>query len=169
MLWNRDQIADMRTPEWQIRLIQLLAIPGLILSFYLWLFHEGSLVAACGANGWDDCGAVSGPNAPYASVGPIPVAAIGFVGYMAIFGLVWLRAWSTMIYDYLPELLLGTIGVALLFTLYLTALELFVIHAVCRFCLVSAGIIVAMFALSLSYLRGVENDALEEIESSRTT
>jgi uncharacterized membrane protein len=158
----------MRIPEWQIRIIQLLAIPGLILAFYLWLFHEGSLVAACGASGWDDCGAVSGPNAPYASVGPIPVAAIGFIGYAAIFGLVWLRAWSTVIREYLPELLLGTIGVALLFTLYLTGLELFVIHAVCRFCLVSAAIIVVMFALALSYLRNVQNEAGEDEESSVT-
>lgn len=156
----------MRIPDWQIRIIQLLAIPGLILSFYLWLFHQGSLVAACGASGWDDCGAVSGPNAPYSSIGPIPVAAIGFIGYAAIFGLVWLRAWSAIINDYLPELLAGTVGVALLFTLFLTGLELFVIHAVCRFCLVSAAIIVAMFALSVSYLRNVDYDAVQDVEPS---
>jgi uncharacterized membrane protein len=79
-----------------------------------------------------------------------------------------LRAWSTVIREYLPELLLGTIGVALLFTLYLTGLELFVIHAVCRFCLVSAAIIVVMFALALSYLRNVQNEAGEDEESSVT-
>lgn len=152
----------MRVPDWQIRLVQLLAIPGLLLSFYLWLFHNGSLVAACAPSGWDDCGAVSGPDAPYSSVGPVPVAAIGFAGYALIFGLIWLRAWSTTIDDYLPELLVGITGLALFFTLYLTGLEIFVIHAVCRFCLVSAAIILLMFALSISYLRAANAGAIGE-------
>lgn len=150
----------MRVPEWQIRIIQLLAVPGMLLSFYLWLFHNGDLVAACLPSGWDDCGAVSGPGAPFSSVGPIPVAAIGFAGYAFIFGLIWLRAWSATIHEYLPEVLVGVVGVALLFTTYLTGLEAFIIHAFCRFCLVSAAIIIVMFGLSISYLRGA--NALDE-------
>jgi uncharacterized membrane protein len=142
-----------RFNDWQIRLIQLLAVPGLLLAFYLWLFHNGSLVAVCGASGWDDCGAVSGPNAPYSSLGPIPVAAIGFAGYAVIFLLVWLRDWFVLVDDYLPELMVGVTGLALLFTLYLTALEAFVIHSFCRYCLVSAGIVLIMFGLAVSYLR----------------
>jgi uncharacterized membrane protein len=35
------------------------------------------------------------------------------------------------------------------FTLYLTYLELFVIHAVCRWCVVSGVIIVAIFVAAL--------------------
>lgn len=154
----------MRVPDWQIRLIQLLAIPGLLLSFYLWLFHHGSLVAACLPSAWDDCGAVSGPDAPYSSVGPVPVAAIGFAGYAAIFGMIWLRAWIVKLHDFLPELLVGITGVALLFTIYLTSLEIFVIHAVCRFCLVSAVIILLMFALSISYLRVANSEVIEDDE-----
>jgi vitamin-K-epoxide reductase (warfarin-sensitive) len=140
-------------PGWQVSLIQLLAVPGLLLSFFLYLFHEDLLVAACVPGGWDDCGAVSGPGAPYASVGPIPVAAIGFAGYAAIFLVAWLRDWSDTIAAYLPELLVGLTGIAVLFTTYLTALEIFVIHAVCRYCLVSAAIILVMLILSISYLR----------------
>lgn len=146
----------MRSPgDWQLRLIQLLAIPGLILSFYLWLFHEGSLLAVCGASGWDDCGAVSGPDAPYSSVGPIPVAAIGFAGYTLIFGMVWFRAWVPILDDYMPELMVGVSGLALLFTLYLTGLEIVVIHAICRYCVVSAVLVVLIFLLAVSYLRSV--------------
>jgi uncharacterized membrane protein len=140
-------------PGWQVSLIQLLAVPGLLLSFFLYLFHEDLLVAACVPGGWDDCGAVSGPGAPYASVGPIPVAAIGFAGYAAIFLVAWLRDWSDTITAYLPELLVGLTGIAVLFTAYLTALEIFVIHAVCRYCLVSAAIILVMLILAISYLR----------------
>jgi uncharacterized membrane protein len=86
------------------------------------------------------------------------VALIGLVGYAVIFLLTWLPDWLPALRRYLPELLVGTIGLALLFTAGLTALEIFVIHAVCRYCLVSAAIIIVMFVLALSYLRS-ENRA----------
>ena len=139
--------------KWQVRLIQLLAVPGLLVAFYLLLYHNGALVASCKVGGWEDCGLVSGPDAPYASLGPISVALVGLVGYAALFLLTWLPAWLPPLRRYLPELLVGLTGLALLFTLGLTALEVFVIHAVCRYCLVSAGIVIAMFALAVSYLR----------------
>lgn len=146
----------MRANAWQPRLIQFLAVPGLVVAFYLWLFHTGQLnMAACGPSAWDDCGAVSGPGAPYAAVGPIPVAAIGFAGYAVIFFLVWLADFVSAIEDYLPELLVGVTALALLFTLFLTGIELIVLHAVCRYCLVSAAIVIAMFVLAASYLRAV--------------
>ena len=139
--------------KWQVRLIQLLAVPGLLVAFYLLLYHNGALVAACKVSGWEDCGQVSGPDAPYASLGPIPVALVGLVGYATLFLLTWLPAWLPPLQRYLPELLVGLTGIALLFTLGLTALEIFVIHAVCRYCLISAGIILIMFVLAVSYLR----------------
>jgi hypothetical protein len=61
---------------WQARVIQLLAVPGLLVAFYLLLYHNGTIVSICTPNGWEDCGQVSGPGAPYASLGPIPVALI---------------------------------------------------------------------------------------------
>lgn len=143
----------MNVEKWQVRLIQLLAVPGLLVAFYLLLYHNGVLFTMCKAGTWEDCGLVSGPNAPYASIGPIPVALIGLVGYTVIFLLTWLPPWNSAIDRYLPQLLLGVIGLALLFTVGLTALEVFVIHAVCRYCLVSAGIILAMFLLALSNYR----------------
>lgn len=141
--------------DWQLRVIQLLTIPGLLIAFYLWLFHNGSLIAVCGPSAWDDCGAVSGPDAPFSTVGPIPVAAIGFAGYAAIFLIIWLRAWVNVIDDYLPEILVGLIGIAFLFSVYLTGLELFVIHAICRYCVVSAVIVTVMLVLAVGFLRSV--------------
>lgn len=141
--------------DWQIRLIQLLAVPGILVAFYLLLFHNGDVIAACGASGWDDCGSVSGPNAPYSTVGPVPVALIGLVGYVLIFGASWVRDWIPELNGYLPEIMIGLTGMAFLFTLWLTALEAFVIHAFCRYCLVSAGLVTIMFLLAISYLREV--------------
>lgn len=140
--------------DWQPRIIQLLAVPGLLVAFYLWLYHSGDLILVCNVGGWDDCGKVSGPGAPYAAIGPVPVALIGLLGYAVIFLLVWLQEWLEVVDNYLPELLAAVTGLAFVFSLGLTALELFVIHAVCRYCVVSAVIISLMFALSLSYLAG---------------
>ncbi|MCA9978366.1 MAG: hypothetical protein KC413_21545, partial [Anaerolineales bacterium] len=69
------------------------------------------------------------------------------------------RDWLPILDDYLPELMLGTTALAFLFTLWLTALEIFVIHAVCRYCVVSAVIITVMFGLSISYLRSANQAA----------
>jgi uncharacterized membrane protein len=47
--------------------------------------------------------------------------------------------------------ILASLGFA--FTVYLTALELFIIHAICRWCVGSAAIITAIAVLSLGQLR----------------
>lgn len=144
--------------DWQVRLIQLLAVPGLIIAFYLLLFHDGVLVNACRPSGWDDCGKVSGPDAPYSAIGPIPVAMIGLVGYALIFLVAWLKDWWPLLDEYSPEILVALTGFAFLFSLGLTGLELFVIEAICRFCVISALIITIMLALSISYLRAVNRE-----------
>jgi uncharacterized membrane protein len=145
----------MQREDWRIKLIQLLSVGGILVAYYLLLFHNGVLVASCGSGGWDDCGIVSGPDAPYSSIGPIPVALIGLLGYAIMFLMVWLKDWWPLLDDYLPELMLGITSTALLFTLGLTALELFVIHAVCSYCLVSAIIVLITFLLSVSYVRNL--------------
>jgi uncharacterized membrane protein len=44
-------------------------------------------------------------------------------------------------------------GVGVLFTAYLTYLELFVIHAICRWCVASGVVILLIFIVSLLDLR----------------
>jgi len=50
-------------------------------------------------------------------------------------------------------LLVGLATVGALFTAYLTYLELFVIHAICRWCFGSAVIITLIWMVSLAALR----------------
>ncbi|MBK8433354.1 MAG: vitamin K epoxide reductase family protein [Chloroflexi bacterium] len=142
----------MHTHNWQPRLIQLLTLPGLLIAYYLWLYHEGQIISACTVTNFFDCGRVSGPGATYATIGPIPVAIIGLLGYAAIFVVIWAADFLPVIEKHLPELLVGLIGFALLFTLYLKALEIFVIGVICQYCLYSAIIIAIMFALAIHYL-----------------
>ena len=154
---NVEGFQDKLPEDWQVRLIQLLAVPGLLIAFYLLLYHNGKLVNVCTASGWSDCGKVSGPDAPYASIGPIPVALLGLIGYVLIFLTTWIRNWIDIIEDYLPELLLGLTGIAFLFSLGLTGLEILVIHAICPYCVISAVIVTTMFGLAVHYLRQVTN------------
>ncbi|KAA3665534.1 MAG: hypothetical protein DWQ04_00110 [Chloroflexi bacterium] len=144
--------------KWQLRIIQLFSVAGIVVAFYLMLFHDGSLVSACGTSTWFDCGEVSGPGAPYASIGPIPVALIGLIGYIAMFLAIWLDDWIPLLSDYLPEIMVGMSSLALVFTLWLTGLELFMIGAFCQYCVVSAVFIIIIFGLAISYLRSINSD-----------
>jgi uncharacterized membrane protein len=149
----------MRTDHWQARLIQLLSVAGIVTAFYLLLYHQGKVFSACKVNAVFDCGKVSGPGSPYSSVGPIPVALIGLVGYAVIFLLIWLQDWLPIVEENLPELLIGTVGLAFLFTLYLTSLEFFAIGSFCQYCVWSAVIVLTMFILAISYLRTARSRA----------
>lgn len=152
----------LRAPDdWHVRLIQLLAVPGMFVAYYLLLFHYEQVVIACTPGGWDDCGLVSGPDAPYSKIGPVPVALIGLLGYILIFMMVWLQDWFPLLDDYLPELMVGVTGVAFLFSMGLTLLELLVIHAFCRYCVVSAVIVTIMFVLAVVYLRAVNKQIVK--------
>jgi uncharacterized membrane protein len=140
-----------RPYDWQLRVIQLLAAAGMLVAFYLLLFHNGVLVGVCPPSGWEDCGRVSGPGAQYASVGPIPVALIGLVGYIVIFLVVWLKDWWDWLEINVGPLMLSLAGISFLFSLGLTALEVFVLQAICRYCVVSAVIVTVMLVLAIGY------------------
>lgn len=139
--------------DWQLRMIQIFSVLGLLVAHYLYLFHEGVLIVGCTGSGWDDCGAVSGPTAPYSAIGPMPVALLGLLGYAFLFLLTWLKDWEPLAEGYLPELLVGAATLGFLFTIGLTGLEIFVIHAFCRYCLISAAFMTIIFVLSISYMR----------------
>lgn len=155
----------MRTHDWQVRLIQLLAVPGLLIAYYLWLYHEGHIISSCTVTNFFDCGRVSGPTAQYASLGPIPVALIGMAGYAAIFLAIWLADFIVPLDDYLPEVVMGLTSLALIFTLFLKGLEIFVIGVICQYCLYSAIIIAIMFILAISYLISTRRASKAEEQS----
>ena len=126
----------------------VLALAGLFVSLYLWLHKLGVIgVLQCGTGGCDTVQA-----SPYSNFLGIPVALYGVIGYAVLFALSLVAAQR-------PDVArLGT-GLAILaslgflFAAYLTALELFVIHAICRWCVGSAAIITGIMVLSLVPVR----------------
>lgn len=126
--------------------IALLALAGLFVSVYLYLFKIGKLgTIACGTGG---CETVQ--LSPQSVFLGFDVALIGVVGYagLLLLGLLLLSprhagpGWPL-------TLLVVMAGGAVLFTAYLKYLEFFVIHAVCRWCVGSAVIISLLFILSV--------------------
>lgn len=131
--------------------IALLALVGLFVALYLWLHALGfGGTIKCGASG----GCETVQTSRWAVFLGLPVALYGVVGYLAVLivALVALRpaalaqpSWNRLL------LLLATIGV--IFTAYLTYVELFLIHAICRWCVGSAMIITLIWIVALAALR----------------
>jgi uncharacterized membrane protein/thiol-disulfide isomerase/thioredoxin len=132
-------------------LIPLLAILGLGISGYLAYVEIQQVEAVCGPVG--ECNLVQA--SPYAQIMGIPVALLGIVFYLGIGG-VWITqrflppAWQKGVMISLAGLtILGT-----LFSIYLTLLELFVIRAVCAWCLSSAIVTTSLMILMIyPYMR----------------
>lgn len=127
-----------------------LALIGFFVALYLWLWKLGVMgPLACGAG---ECEIVQ--NSPYAVIFGLPVAFYGVAGYAALFAVSLVGLQPTWADRKAPTALLVALsGIGLAFTGYLTYLEAAVIRAWCRWCLVSAGIISAIFVTSLVGLR----------------
>jgi len=125
--------------------IALLALVGFFVALYLWLHALGvGGPLKCGTGACDTV-----QTSRWAVFLGLPVAFYGVVGYVAIFvvaiaalrpAALLQRGWSL--------LLLALASGGMLFTAYLTYIELFVIHAICRWCVGSAAIITAIWIVS---------------------
>lgn len=148
--------------------VVLAAVPGFFVSLYLLLYKLGVYGSlACGEGG--SCSVVQASRyATFLAVPvagwEIPVAAWGAAWYTVVAGVaLWgahragsgedARASAGPLSP--AGLLLGLAAAGFLFSAYLTAVELFVIDAVCRWCLVSAGLSVLILALALPEARAV--------------
>ena len=127
-----------------------LCLAGLFVSAYLYLYKLGMIgTLACGTGG---CETVQ--LSPQSRFLGVDVALIGVVGYAMLLLLALLALQPRFAGPMLPSRLLALgSGIGVLFSGYLTWLELFVIHAICRWCVASAVLITAIFLLSLRALR----------------
>lgn len=134
-------------PLWLEWATPLLALIGLGIAIYLAFVETQSTTAVCGPVG--DCNAVQ--SSPYARLfGVLPIGVLGATGYAAILlAWAWGRWRSDRLADYAPLATFGLTVFGSLFSLYLTFLEPFVIHAVCLWCLSSAVIMTLLMLLSV--------------------
>lgn len=128
----------------------LLSTLGLAVSLYLLSVHWGWWQAACFGVG--ECEVVN--TSRYSELLGVPVALLGAGMYIAI----WLSAWCIR-NDWQAasaarvQFFVAVTGIA--FSAYLTAIELFVLHAICPWCVISALLISLSGACSLVMLRAL--------------
>jgi rhodanese-related sulfurtransferase/uncharacterized membrane protein len=130
-------------------LVPLLCLAGLGVAGYMSYVEAAQVSAVCGPVG--DCNAVQ--QSEYARLfGVLPIGILGIGGYLAIL-VAWLlgRQKNLRLADYANLSLLGLSAFGILFSIYLTFLEPFVIGATCAWCLTSAVIMTALFWLSMAY------------------
>ena len=128
----------------------LLSLVGVFVSSYLYLYKIGTIgTMACGTGG---CETVQ--TSEWARFLGIEVSLLGLLGYLGLF-LVALAGLQPPLVARrgVALLLVAMSGLGVAFAFYLTVLEVFVIHAICYWCVGSAVIILLVLAASLLDLR----------------
>ena len=113
------------------------ALAGIAIAAYLtWAhYHDSALVCVAGGG----CETVQ--RSSYAEIGGLPVALLGLVSYSVVLGLI---LWDTP-HARLGAAMLAFVGLA--FSAYLLVVQLFVIDAVCVWCLANDMLIAPALAI----------------------
>jgi uncharacterized membrane protein len=134
------------------RVVALLALLGCFIASYLTLYklgYIGQLSCAIGS-----CERVN--TSRWAVFLGAPVALWGVAFYVVVFAVAVIGSLPHYSDERGVSVLLASLSlVGVLFTAYLTSLELFVIHAICIWCVVSACIVTVIFVVSALDLREI--------------
>jgi uncharacterized membrane protein/thiol-disulfide isomerase/thioredoxin len=124
--------------------VPILALLGLSVALYLSYVEVAQVMAVCGPVG--ECNIVQA--SPYARLMGIPVAVLGVLSYLAVVAL-WIG--QRTLSDRLSPLVLLSLVILTIFgtgfSVYLTAIELFAIRAICVWCLSSAVVTTLLMIL----------------------
>jgi uncharacterized membrane protein len=141
-------------------IVAALALAGIFISLYLTLFKLGvigELTCSIGS-----CETVN--TSKWSTFLHLPVAAWGLLFYSEVFVISLVGTMPRLEYEpLLSVLLVAEAAIGVLFSAWLTYLELAVIHAICIWCVTSAGIVVAILLVSIADLgevrasRGIDN------------
>lgn len=121
------------------------AILGGLDAAYLLIYKLTSAQAMCLGSG--ECSTVN--SSRYSEINGIPVSLLGLLAYLAIIVIHALESHSRFIEKHGNLLVFGLSLLGVLFSAYLTYVELYIIHAVCPFCVASAVLITIIFILAI--------------------
>ena len=127
-------------------------LTGLAIAAYLTVVHYRMGILVCAVGG--DCHTVQ--TSKYATVGPVPVAVLGLVLMATVLGL-----WSLRALDRLNEFSATALIFVLLFTGlvcegYLTYVEIWVLDAICAWCVTFAAVLGFAAILEAIHLLQIE-------------
>jgi uncharacterized membrane protein len=131
--------------------IALLSLGGFFLATYLTLYKLGYIeTLACGTG---SCEVVQ--SSRWSRLFGLPVALWGAGFYLAMFGLSVAGSFGRLAESRALSLAMTvTSGWGVLFSCWLTYVEVARLHAICRYCVGSAVLVLIMFALCVFDLRG---------------
>jgi uncharacterized membrane protein len=131
--------------------IALLSLVGILIALYLTLYKigiVGNLSCTLGS-----CETVN--TSRWATFLGFPVAAWGLAAYVALFALSMAGTSDRFVASrVISWLLVAIAGWSVLFSAWLTYLELFVINAICIWCVTSAVLLVGILVVSMVDLKG---------------
>ena len=130
------------------QIVAFLALLGILDATYLLLHKLGYIgTLACTVDS-GSCDVVN--TSVYSTFMGVPVAGIGVAGYAVMLGVALYAARPALEGDKRPDMALAVLsGGGLAFSIYLTYVSLFRIGTACPYCLVSLGIVTAIFAISM--------------------
>ena len=136
--------------------IALLSLVGFCIALYLWLYKIGIIgKLQCGSG---SCEYVQ--TSRYGTLLGLPVAFYGVVGYTIIFAVAIAGLQPSQLARRWPTTVLALLSaVGFLFTLYLTGIELFVLHAICRWCVGSAVVMTVIAAIAVLSAVGTRRES----------
>ena len=129
----------------------VLSLWGLGLSVYLTVVHYTNAPLVCLVT--SGCETVN--RSAYSEVAGIAVALLGAGAYVMILGLLGAEAYTLIDHQTAG---LGLFGISLagaLYSAYLTYVEIFLLRAICSWCVISAITMTAILALALVRLRAL--------------
>lgn len=122
----------------------ILASLGLLDSIYLtWLKFSGQY-AFCGPIG--NCESVN--SSVYSEIFGIPIALLGAGAYLTIVVLLFLERSGLFWREYSPLAIFGISLIGMLYSIYLTYVEIAILREICPYCVISAIILVVLLVLS---------------------
>jgi uncharacterized membrane protein len=129
-----------------------LAVLGVAVATYLTIIHYRSELLVCGAG---DCASVQ--QSSYAEIAGIPVAAFGLAMYLTVFALAIVRWFYPPAHELATIVAFALMLSGALYAAYLTYVELWVINAICQWCVISAlitlGLLVSEGRIIIRLLR----------------
>jgi uncharacterized membrane protein len=124
----------------------ILAIAGFIDACYLIWIKISQNRALCFINA-GDCFSVN--NSKYSEILGIPVSVLGALTYLAIFLIFLLDTRNVFFRENGSLFVFGLALVGVMYSAYLTYVEIAVLRTICPFCVISAIIILLIFVLSI--------------------
>ncbi len=142
---SSSSVTKKNTSTMILKVSAVLALIGLADSIYLTYIKLANATASCAGIG--NCESVN--SSKYAEIAGIPIALFGAGAFLAILFLLFIENRSEFWKNTAPMAVFGISLAGVLYSAYLTYVEIAILHAICPYCVLSAVVLVALLVISV--------------------